>query len=295
MRSIAFLLAGGAILLWSSLALLGSRVGHLPAILTTGIALSIGGLLGIVRLKEWRVPIRTLLVGIGGIFGYHVMLFTAFRHAPIVEANLINYLWPLLIVLLTPVILPGFGLRTHHLLGAFMGLTGAALIVTGGSINPDLSALPGYLLAAAAAVTWAVYSLLTKRLPAFGSGAVGAFCLAAGMLSLGVYLAVTGTGGFAVIRTGDWPFLLLLGVGPMGAAFFLWDAAIKRGDPRVNGSLSYLTPLLSTLALALVGGRRISLLAGAAMALIVAGAVTGSLRPGCGILEKSEVVSDRRE
>jgi len=295
MRSIAFLLAGGAILLWSSLALLGSRVGHLPAILTTGIALSIGGLLGIVRLKEWRVPIRTLLVGIGGIFGYHVMLFTAFRHAPIVEANLINYLWPLLIVLLTPVILPGFGLRTHHLLGAFMGLTGAALIVTGGSINPDLSALPGYLLAAAAAVTWAVYSLLTKRLPAFGSGAVGAFCLAAGMLSLGVYLAVTGTGGFAVIRTGDWPFLLLLGVGPMGAAFFLWDAAIKRGDPRVIGSLSYLTPLLSTLALALVGGRRISLLAGAAMALIVAGAVTGSLRPGGGILEKSEVVSDRRE
>ncbi len=278
MKSIAFLLAGGAILLWSSLALLSSRVGHLPAILTTGIALSIGGLLGIARAKEWRVPVRTLLVGIGGIFGYHVMLFTAFRMAPIVEANLINYLWPLLIVLLTPVILPGFGLRAHHLVGALMGLTGAALIVTGGSIDPDLSALPGYLLAAAAALTWALYSLLTVRLPTFGSGAVGAFCLTAGMLSLGAYLARAGTGGFAAIRAGDWPFLLLLGVGPMGAAFFLWDAALKRGDPRVIGSLSYLTPLLSTLALTLVGGRRMSLLAGAAMALIVAGAVTGSLR-----------------
>jgi drug/metabolite transporter (DMT)-like permease len=206
------------------------------------------------------------------------MLFSAFRLAPIVEANLINYLWPLLIVLLTPAFLRGFGLRAHHVAGAVMGLAGAVLIVSGGSIHPDLSALPGYLLAAAAALTWAVYSLLTKRLPAFGSGAVGAFCLAAGILSLVVYVAQAGPGGFAVVRGGDWPILLLLGVGPMGAAFFLWDAALKKGDPRIIGALSYLTPLLSTLALTLVGGRRMSLLAGAAMALIVAGAVTGSLR-----------------
>jgi len=297
MKSTAFLFAGGAILLWSSLALVVSRLGHLPAILMTGIALSIGGLLGLVRLKEWRVPLRTLLVGIGGIFGYHVMLFTAFRLAPIVEANLINYLWPLLIVVLTPVILPGFGLRARHVAGAVMGLAGAALIVTRGSIHPDLSALPGYLLAAAAAVTWAVYSLLTKRLPAFGSGAVGAFCLAAGVLSLATYFAVPGTPGLGVVQAGDWPLLLLLGVGPMGAAFFFWDAALKRGDPRIIGSLSYLTPLLSTLALTLVGGRGMSLLAGAAMVLIVAGAVTGSLPTRGSILKKSEVTTEanRRE
>jgi drug/metabolite transporter (DMT)-like permease len=280
MRPTAFMLAGGAILLWSSLALVISRLGHLPAILTTGIALCIGGLLGIVRIKEWRVPFRTLLVGIGGIFGYHVMLFTAFRLAPIVEANLLNYLWPLLIVLLTPVILPGFGLKVRHIAGAMLGLSGAVLIVTGGSINPDLSALPGYLLAAAAAVTWSVYSLLTRRLPAFGSGAVGAFCLASGVLSLAVYFVQPGSGGIGVVQPRDWPLLLLLGVGPMGAAFFLWDAALKRGDPRIIGSLSYLTPLLSTLVLTLLGGRRMSLLAGAAMALIVAGAVTGSLPSG---------------
>jgi drug/metabolite transporter (DMT)-like permease len=297
MKSTAFLLAGGAILLWSSLALVVSRLGHLPAILMTGIALSIGGLLGLVRLKEWRVPPRTLLVGTGGIFGYHVMLFTAFRLAPIVEANLINYLWPLLIVLLTPVILPGFGLRARHVAGAVMGLAGAALIVTRGSIHPDLSALPGYLLAAAAAVTWAVYSLLTKRLPAFGSGAVGAFCLAAGVLSLATYFAVPGNPGLGVVQAGDWPLLLLLGVGPMGAAFFLWDAALKKGDPRIIGSLSYLTPLLSTLALTLVGGRGMSLLAGAAMVLIVAGAVTGSLPLRSSVVKKSDVTAaaDRRE
>jgi drug/metabolite transporter (DMT)-like permease len=295
MSSVAFLLAGGAILLWSSLALISSRLGHLPAILMTGIALTIGGALGIIRVKEWRVPPPTLLLGVGGIFGYHVMLFTAFQVSPIVEANLVNYLWPLLIVLLTPAILPGFGLKPRHVLGALLGLAGAALIATGGSIHPDLAALPGYLLAAAAALTWALYSLLTKRVAPFGSGAVGAFCLCAGLLSLALYFLQAGGGGFDVIQGSDWPFLLLLGIGPMGAAFFLWDAALKRGDTRIIGSLSYMTPLLSTLALTLIGGRPMSLLSGIAMALIVAGAAVGSLGPGSSILKKrAGTEKDRR-
>jgi drug/metabolite transporter (DMT)-like permease len=280
MKSTSLLLAGGAILLWSSFALLSSSVSHLPAFLAAGIALTIGGLLGLVRPREWKVSALTLCVGIGGIFGYHLMLFSAFRLAPVIEANLLNYLWPLLIVLLTPVFLSGYALRARHVAGAVLGLAGAALIVTGGSIRPDLAALPGYLLAAGAAAVWACYSLLTKRLPAFGTGAVGAFCLVSGLLSLAVFFAESGTSGFALIRAADWPILVALGIGPMGAAFFLWDAALKRGDPRTIGSLSYVTPLLSTLALTLAGGRKLSVLTAAAMVLIVAGAIIGSLRAG---------------
>ena len=277
MKPISYLLAGGAIALWGSLALLGSRLSHLPSLLMTGIALCIGGCIGLVRVRDWRVPAATFAVGALGIFGYHALLFTAFRLAPIVEANLLNYLWPLLIVLLSPAILPGLGLKAHHIVGAALGLAGAGLIVTGGSVHPDLSSVPGYLLAAGAALTWALYSLLTRRLPTFASGAVGAFCLSAGVLALGIHLAEAGAEGFSPVHAGDWPLLALLGLGPMGAAFFLWDAALKRGDPRVIGSLSYLTPLLSTLGLTVVGGKPLSGTAAAAMAFIVAGAVTGSL------------------
>ncbi len=277
MKPLSFALAGGAILLWSSLALIGSKLAHLPPLLTTGIALCIGGCLGLVRLREWRVPVSTLLIGIAGIFGYHAMLFTAFRLAPIVEANLLNYLWPLLIVLLSPAVLPGFGLKANHVAGAALGLAGAALVVTGGTIHPDLSALPGYLLAAAAALTWALYSLLSKRLPPFGTGAVGLFCLSGGLLALTAALVQPGSAGFSAVRIADLPLLVLLGLGPMGGAFYLWDAALKRGDPRVIGSLSYLTPLLSTLGLVVAGGKPLGIVAALAMALIVAGAVIGSL------------------
>jgi drug/metabolite transporter (DMT)-like permease len=275
----SMLLALLSIVVWSSLALLNSRVNSLPSFLSVGVALCVGGLVGIVKAKEWRVPLRTFAVGVGGIFGYHALLFAAFRVAPSVEVNLINYLWPLLIVLLSPVFLRGFRLGPRHVAGAVLGLSGAVLIVSGGRLGLDAAYLPGYLLAAAAALAWASYSLLTKRLPPFPTGAVGGFCLVSGALSLGVYfLSGSAPGGARAAAPAplDWLFLALLGIGPMGGAFYAWDAALKRGDPRVIGALSYLTPLLSTLNLVLLGGKKLSALAIAAMSLIVAGAVVGS-------------------
>jgi drug/metabolite transporter (DMT)-like permease len=62
----------------------------------------------------------------------------------------------------------------------------------------------------------------------------------------------------------------------MGAAFYAWDASLKRGDPRVIGSLAYLTPLLSTFNLVVFGGKRFSPLTAAALVLIVGGALLGS-------------------
>jgi drug/metabolite transporter (DMT)-like permease len=140
----------------------------------------------------------------------------------------------------------------------------------------DLVNLFGYLLAAGAALVWACYSLLSKRLPPFPTSAVGGFCLASGLLSLGAY-ALSGNSFTPAMLSGrDWLSLFLLGAGPMGAAFFTWDAALKRGDPRIIGSLAYLTPLTSTLVLVLVAGRALTWVTGLAMALIIAGALIGS-------------------
>jgi drug/metabolite transporter (DMT)-like permease len=273
----ATLLALITILLWSFLGYLGARVSHVPPFLVVGVALCISGLVSSFRLRDWRVPLTTLLVGIGGIFGYHFLYFSAFHYAPAVEVNLMNYLWPLLIVLLSPVYLPSYQLRPHHLLGALMGLGGAGLIITGGRLSLDFANLWGYLLAAGAALVWASYSLMTKRLPPFGTAAVGSFCLASGLLSIGAYALSSSGFGLNALSKSDWVSLVLLGAGPMGAAFFSWDASLKRGDPRIIGSLAYLTPLTSTLVLVLIGGYAISLISGLAMALIVGGAMIGAL------------------
>jgi drug/metabolite transporter (DMT)-like permease len=266
------------ITLWSFLAFLGSQLSRVPPFLLVGIALTTGGLIGIRHISSWRVPLATFALGVYGIFGYHFLLFSAFQIAPAVEANLMNYLWPLLIVLLIPLILTGQRLRPHHLIGILIGLVGAALIVTGGRMSLDIAHLKGYLMAAAAAFIWSSYSLLTKRVAAFPTAAVAGFCFFSGILSLGVYFV--GSPSFEVVQAlslRDWVLLILLGAGPMGLAFFTWDAALKRGDPRIIGSLSYITPLTSTSLLVLVGGRTFTWISGLAMILIFMGAMIGSL------------------
>jgi drug/metabolite transporter (DMT)-like permease len=273
----ATFLALSAILLWSFLAYFGASFRSLPPLFVVGVALCVSGLAGSLRWREWRLPWRTWAVGVGGIFGYHFLYFSAFQRAPAVEVNLINYLWPLLIVLLSPLFLPNHHLRSHHLLGALIGLAGATLILSGGRFRLDLANMSGYLLAAGAALTWACYSLLTKRLPPFSTAAVGGFCLLSGALSLSAF-ALSGVAlDLHKALVGNGFSLLLMGLGPMGLAFFAWDAALKRGDPRVIGSLSYLTPLLSTFNLILLGGQKLNWVSGVAMTLIVGGAAIGSL------------------
>jgi drug/metabolite transporter (DMT)-like permease len=275
-----FALALMTIALWSFSAFLISRLTSFPTLLLIGVALSTGGLVGVVRYRQWRVPWKTFAVGLLGMFVYHLLLVLAFRQAPAVEVNMINYLWPLLIVLLSPVILQGYSLRFNHVAGALIGFSGAGLIFSGGNLSLNLASLNGYLLAAGAAVAWALYSLLTKRVAPFSSFAVGGFCMASGLLALGLFFAsssVTHT-PFPSASPTEWLLLLLLGAGPNGVAFFLWDAALKRGDPRQIGTLTYLTPILSTFNLVVFGRQPFSSITLAALALIVAGAIIGSLK-----------------
>ncbi|MCS7062201.1 MAG: DMT family transporter, partial [Anaerolineae bacterium] len=158
-----------------------------------------------------------------------------------------------------------------------MGLAGAALIVSGGRIHVELHNLAGYTCAGAAALSWAAYSLLIRRLPPFPTEAVGGFCLLSGMLSLSLYAVESAlTGQFMMPAEIEWVLLAGLGAGPMGLAFFTWSAALKRGDPRVIGALSYLTPLASTLVLVALGNQPFTVISALAMLLIIAGAFIGS-------------------
>lgn len=261
-----------AIALWSAVAILGVKLKTVPPFLLVGTALLVGGLAGLRRGALQGLRPRTVLLGVYGFFTYHFCLFTALRLAPPVETNLINYLWPLIMVLLTPVIIPGCALKPRHLLGAALGLGGAVLLVVDGKSVPASGRALGYALALAAAFIWPTYSLLTKRFSE-GNGGVAVCCLISGALSLACHAVFEPRHAFVAAEV---PYLLALGVGPLGAAFYLWERAVKEGDPRVIATLAYATPLMSTAWLALFGGGRLTTASAAAAALIVGGAVVGN-------------------
>lgn len=286
-RRRATLIGFGAVLLWSLLALTTVLTAPVPPFLLTALSFGIGGLLCLGwaaargRLHALgRVPARAYAFGTLGLFGYHALYFSALRLAPPAQAGLIAYLWPLLIVLLSG-FLPGERLRARHVAGALAAFAGAAVIVLGRGNAAAGAAAPalGLALAGAAAVVWALYSLGSRRLAAVPSEIVAVTCLATAALSAVIHPLVEPT--LWPASAGGWIAVLALGLGPVGAAFYLWDIGVKAGDIQLLGTAAYAAPVLSTLALIAAGQAqaRPSLIVAA---LLIAGgaalAATGSRR-----------------
>lgn len=277
----ANLYALGAIALWIALAALGVALKHIPPFLLTGIALLTGSLLALPFVlrdrRQWAIPASILALGVYGLFGFHFLLFIALRMAPPVEANLVNYLWPLFMVVLAPLFLPGVRLRAPHVVAALLGFAGAAIAILGA--NPEANQTGhggwswGFVPALASAFIWASYSLLTRRVKPFPTAAIGLFGLVSGLLALLCHWALEAP---VTLSGRDWLLLTLLGLGPLGASFYLWDKALKLGDAQHIGLLSYLTPLGSTALLLLVSGRPLSWSIGLAAVLIIGAALLGT-------------------
>jgi drug/metabolite transporter (DMT)-like permease len=280
-RRRATLIGAIAVLLWATLALLTTYAQPLPAFELVALTFTVAFLLALCKwileaargglsiASRLALPWQAWAVGVGGLFGYHFFYFNALAHAPAVEASLIAFLWPLLIVLFSA-LLPGERLRLVHILGALCGLAGAGLLVTKGQsfgFNPAYAL--GYVAALACALTWSGYSLLSRRLGKVPSDAVGAYCGVTALLGLACHLAFE---DWVTPTAGNVAAILALGLGPVGAAFFVWDYGVKRGDIQALGSLAYAAPLISTLLLILAGRAAPSWVLAAGALLIVGGA-----------------------
>ncbi len=262
----------GALALWAFLAVLTRGASGIPPLQLTTMGFAVAGVLGVAvvaargRISLLAQPPLAWAHGVGGLFGYHALYFAALAFAPAVEANLLNYLWPLLIVLLAAPIL-GMRLGPRRLLGVALGFGGCALLLGGGAAFPPEAWL-GFFCAVAAAFTWAFYSVLSRRFSLVPTEAVAGFCLASAALAAAAH---------AVFESWVWPdarqavAALLLGLGPVGAAFFLWDYGMKQGDPRLLGTLAYAVPVASTLLLVAMGEAALDWRLLAAMALVAGG------------------------
>ncbi|MGA1932417.1 DMT family transporter [Arcobacter sp. YIC-464] len=270
-----------AILLWASLGLFSIITTNIPAFQLTAISFFIASFIGLLLLKKQSIHISQLfkispkvwLIGVCGLFGYHFFYFLAIKNAPAVEANLLNYLWPLLIVVFSA-FLPNEKLRWYHVLGASLGLLGAFFLVSkGGEFSFETQYIWGYVFALIAALTWSSYSVISKTLSHVPTYAVTGFCIVTAILSTICHLIFEVT---VVPNSLELFGALMLGLGPVGGAFYLWDYGVKNADIKLLGSISYFTPLLSTLLLVLLGYANFTIAIVLACILIILGSFISS-------------------
>ena len=270
------LAAIGAVLLWASLATLGVTLGNIPPLLMTGLGLLIGSAISLplsgFKVSKLVVPWKALLIGVYGLLGYHLFLFAALQLAPAVQANLLNYLWPLLIVLLAPAF-QKTKLRLRHGVAGVLGFTGAAFAIQSAGFEGFSSEyILGYVCAVAAAIVWATFSLMSSRLENLSSYSIGSFAFVSGLIAIGLHFAIEAP---VNIDSPDLLLLLVLGLGPLGGAFYLWDYALKNGNPQRAGLISFATPVLSTALLLATSGQAITFEVLIAAFLIILAAVIG--------------------
>lgn len=278
----ATLVGTAAILLWSVLALLTAATAGVPPfeLLALSFAVAFAASLALLAargraaLARLRQPAAPWLLGFSGLFLYHALYFVALKAAPPAAASLVAYLWPLLIVLLSA-LLPGERLRARHVAGAILGLAGTALLLRGGG-GSDSSPTLGFAAALGCAFVWSGYSVLNRRFAGVPSEMIGGVCGAVALAGLACHLALERT---VLPGAGQWAAIVLLGLGPVGIAFFAWDFATKHGNLPLLGALSYLAPLLSTGLLVAAGRAEASASLAVAAALTVGGAAVATSRP----------------
>jgi drug/metabolite transporter (DMT)-like permease len=249
-----------AISLWAILASLTALAGPIPPFQLTAMTFALGTLTGLIYARVTgqslaalkSIPPAALALGVYGLLGFHGCYFFALQNAPALEASLIVYLWPLLIVMLSgglPARHGGENLRWWHVAGAVLGFAGSAVILLSrGSVATPTGSKLGYALAFAAALIWSTYSVGLRMFAKVPSVGVIASCAATALGATLLHLATERWVQPTSLTA--WLAIAGLGLGPAGLAFYLWDDGMKRGNMRLLGVLSYVTPLASTLIMA---------------------------------------------
>ncbi len=276
-------IGGTAVLMWGVLALFTTLTEGVPPFQLTAMSFGVATAFVVLKwtirkepiLRHLRQPIGAWALGVCGLFGYHFFYFMALKNAPPIEAGLIAYMWPLLIVV-GSALLPGERLRWWHVAGAVAGLVGAVLLITGGQGFSGFKTefTFGYVVAVVCALTWSSYSILNRRFGHVPTDTVGGFCAVTAVLAALCHLMFESTVWPADAMA--WSGVIGLGLGPVGAAFFAWDYGTKHGDIQVLGAFSYAAPLISTLVLVLFGKGEATWAVAIGCLLIVGGAILAS-------------------
>ena len=274
-----YLYAMGAILCWASLpAATGSGLNGLSteelmffSFTSAALFLYVQDVI-LTRSFSIFVPnFKAILLGVWGIFIYHYVYYMALSRAPLAEGAILATTWSFWIVVFSSIILFK-KLKLSIMVTALVGMFGAGLVIASGKdLSFSSNYMQGYALALACGLIWSSFSVALGRVKIQGEP-MTAFTVVAALLSALLYLS---TMPHEIPSAKSLGAAIYLGCIPLGLSFFLWNRAVTKGNMVIIGFLSYLTPPLSVLLVALIHGKSIPSQVIVGMAVIIAASIGG--------------------
>ena len=256
-----YVYAAGAILCWASLPVAtGSGLKGLSteelmffSFISAALFLYVQDVVMTRSLTLYIPGVKASLLGVWGIFGYHYVYYLAMSYAPLAEGAILATTWSFWIVFFSSLLIYK-KLNAGIIFTAGVGMFGAALVIAAGKdLSFSLNYLQGYLLALLCGLIWSSFSVAlgyvkVKKEP------MTTFTIYAAILATIIYIL---TMPHSVPSARSLGAAVYLGCVPLGLSFFLWNRAVTGGNMVIIGFLSYLTPPLAVLLVALVHGQKV--------------------------------------
>jgi drug/metabolite transporter (DMT)-like permease len=277
-RTVANLKGIATILLWSFSALFISFTQEIPpfllACLTSACGFALFGL-------RWTRDRQRFLLAVQqpphiwvlfavAVIAYRGFYLSGLKMAPTLEANLINYLWPLLIVLLGA-LLDWRQLPPRVWCGAGAGLLGVYLLTSGNrTAETGWQLGAGHIFALLGAISWAAYSVATRRFKIASSDLIGVMHFLAVVTFFSLHLIFEVPVQWERVDLLHWVAIAELGLA-ISLGYSWWDDAMSKGNQEQIAIGANFIPLLSTVWLVLFGHQQLTAQLFAAAGLIIGG------------------------
>jgi drug/metabolite transporter (DMT)-like permease len=197
-----------------------------------------------------RNAFQTSYLGFLGCFLYYLCLYYGYSKSNAVTVLVVQYLWPILAVLLSPFILREKG-GSKGVLIALVGFAGVVVVATKGEANPaNFGKLPVLAVVFIGSLSFALFSLLSKKLACHALVAAFLFFTWAAVFSL---IAVLFDGGIRLPSTTQaWLGVFMNGMIVNGLSYYWWLRALQLGQVSRIAPLVFLTPILACIWLVLL-------------------------------------------
>ena len=261
---------------WSLIPLLTYYIKHIDPVLVMSVVFLMFFAIDLLRqiisrsvINPLKQPLNFYVVGIIGIFGFHIFYFSALRLAPIMPVFLIVNTTSICIIIYSK-ILHNIEIRPNHILAFLINFSAICLIaVSKASEEFSMHHLIGYGMAFLAANCWAFYSVKNRDFDAPIS-ATSYVILFSGILSLVAYEVFS---DFTLINISNYDliFLLVLALWPVGYSLYFWVYGVRHGDIRVLAAMALINPVLGSMWLIIAGIEEFSWIVLISLILILIG------------------------